>query len=163
MSSRELLPWHTYLLNDDGAQDSDYIYVQDRDISYPGQLNHVDLLRLNTVTGRTAATVKRPGDSQYWLLDYDGEPRLTITAEKGTSSMYYLDPASKDWRKLGDYDSYTGKGARFRPLAFGPDGTLYVTAAYKSDVSAVYTYNLASGQLSDQPWSSWTATTSAAS
>ena len=151
MASRELLPWHTYLLNDDGAQDSDYIYVQDRDISYPGQLNHVDLLRLNTVTGRTAATVKRPGDSQYWLLDYDGEPRLTITADKGTSSMYYLDPASKEWRKLGDYDSYTGKGARFRPLAFGPDGTLYVTSSYKSDVSAVYTYDLASGQLSDKP------------
>ncbi|NVM78048.1 dipeptidyl aminopeptidase/acylaminoacyl peptidase [Duganella sp. SG902] len=150
-TSRELLPWHTYLLDDDGAQDSDYIYVQDRDISYPGQLNHVDLLRLNTVTGRTAATVKRPGDSHYWLLDYQGEPRLTITVDKGTSSMYYLDPATKEWRKLGEYDSYTGKGGRFRPLAFGPDGTLYVTSNNKGNFSAVYTYDLATGKLGDKP------------
>jgi dipeptidyl aminopeptidase/acylaminoacyl peptidase len=151
LGTRELLPWHTYLLNDEGAQDSDYIYVQDRNLSGPGQLNHVNLVRLNTVTGRIGTVVDRPGDSHSWLLDYQGEPRLTITADKGTSSMYYRDPATKAWRKLGDFDSYTGKGARFRPLAFGPDGTLYVTSTYQGDVTAVYTYDLAAGKLSDQP------------
>jgi len=151
LAQRELLPWHTYLMNQDGAQDSDYLYVLDRNLSGPGQLNHVDLVRLNTANGRITAVPDRPGDSHQWLLDYDGEPRLTITAEKGTSSMYYRDPSTKAWRKLGDYDSYTGKGASFRPLAFGPDGTLYVVARRNSDVTAVYTYDLNTGKLSDQP------------
>ncbi|MYM69910.1 prolyl oligopeptidase family serine peptidase [Pseudoduganella sp. FT55W] len=148
---RELLPWHTYLMDEEGAQDSDYIYVQDRDLSGPGQLNHINLVRLNTVTGRTAGVIDRPGDSTFWMLDFKGEPRLTIVRDKGTSSMYYRDPASKEWRKLGDFDSYTGKGASFRPLAFGPDGTLYVVSWHHSDVSAVYTYDINSGKLSDKP------------
>jgi hypothetical protein len=66
--ARELLPWHTYLLDQDGAQDSDYIYVQDRD-QRPRPDQPVDLLRLNTVTGRINDVVQRPGDSTAWLLD----------------------------------------------------------------------------------------------
>jgi dipeptidyl aminopeptidase/acylaminoacyl peptidase len=149
--ARELLPWHTYLLDQDGAQDSDFIYVQDRDLSGPGQLNHINLVRLNTVSGRIASVTERPGDSTAWLLDAQGEPRLTTVKDKGTSSMYYREPATKAWRKLGDYDSYTGKGADFRPLAFGPDGTLYVVSWRNSDTAAVYTYDLATGKLADQP------------
>jgi dipeptidyl aminopeptidase/acylaminoacyl peptidase len=149
--ARELLPWHTYLMDQNGAQDSDLIYVQDRDLSGPGQLNHIDLVRLNTVTGRIASVTERPGDSTWWLLDAQGEPRLTTVKDKGTSSMYYREPATKAWRKLGDYDSYTGKGADFRPLAFGPDGTLYVVSWRNSDTAAVYTYDLATGKLADQP------------
>ncbi|MYM29868.1 prolyl oligopeptidase family serine peptidase [Duganella sp. CY15W] len=152
LGSRELLPWHTYLLGQDGAQDSDFIYVQDRDISGPGELNHVDLLRLNTVTGRTSVSVKRPGASHYWLLDHKGEPRLTITADKGSSSVYYRDPATNEWRKLTDFDRFTGSGGTFRPLAFGPDGTLYVLSREpKGDTTAVFTYDLNTAKLSSKP------------
>jgi hypothetical protein len=28
-AGRRLLPWHTFMLDDRGAQDSDYVYVQD--------------------------------------------------------------------------------------------------------------------------------------
>ncbi|SHN25735.1 Dipeptidyl aminopeptidase/acylaminoacyl peptidase [Duganella sacchari] len=152
LGTRELLPWHTYLLGQDGAQDSDFIYVQDRDISGPGELNHVDLLRLNTVTGRTSVSVKRPGASHYWLLDHKGEPRLTITADKGSSSVYYRDPATNEWRKLTDFERFTGSGGTFRPLAFGPDGTLYVLSREpKGDTTAVFTYDLNTAKLSSKP------------
>ncbi|MRW92405.1 prolyl oligopeptidase family serine peptidase [Duganella sp. FT80W] len=151
LTSRELLPWHTYLTGQDGAQDSDYIYVQDRNYSSAGEFNYTNLLRLNTVNGRVASSVDRPGDSYYWLLDHNGEPRLTLTRDKATSMVWYRDPATKAWRKLTDFEAYTGRGGTFRPLAFGPDGTLYVLARNHSDTTEVYTYNLNTGKLADHP------------
>jgi dipeptidyl aminopeptidase/acylaminoacyl peptidase len=148
--SRDLLPWHTYLLDQEGAQDSDEIYVEDRKYDRYTFL-YSSLLRVNTVTGRTLATVERPGDSRMWMLDYQGQPRLTITVENGTSSVYYRDPATKAWRKLTDFEAYTGRGQGFRPLAFGPDGTLYVVTNRNSDTSQLYTYDLANNKLADHP------------
>jgi dipeptidyl aminopeptidase/acylaminoacyl peptidase len=151
LGARDLLPWHTYLTDQDGAQDSDYIYVQDRNFSSSGELINVNLLRLNTVNGRVNASVERPGDSFYWMLDHKGEPRLTITRDKGTSSVYYREPDTKAWRKLTDFESYTGRGGNFRPLAFGPDGTLYVISHNNRDTTDVYPYDLKAGKLGPKP------------
>jgi len=151
LGSRELLPWHTYLTGQDGAQDSEFIYVQDRNFSSSGELINVNLLRLNTVSGRVNASVERPGDSFYWMLDHKGEPRLTITHNKGTSSVYYREPDNQTWRKLTDFDSYTGRGGNFRPLAFGPDGTLYVVSHNQQDTTDVYAYDLKTNKLSAKP------------
>jgi dipeptidyl aminopeptidase/acylaminoacyl peptidase len=151
LGSRELLPWHTYLTNQEGAQDSEYIYVLNRNYSSARELINVDLLRLNTLTGRVSGSVQRPGDSYYWMLDNKGEPRLTITRDKATSSIYYRDPDSKDWNKLTDFEAYTTRGGKFRPLAFGPDGTFYVTSHNGSDTTDVYAYDLKAGKLAARP------------
>lgn len=150
-SQRDLLPWHTYMLDQDGAQDSESVYLEDRAISGPGQLDHVDLLRVNTLTGRVTAVVPRPGESRSWLLDASGEPRLTTTLEKGVSSLYYRDPDSKQWRQLLSYEAYTNQGMRFRPIGFGPDGTLYVVSWNNSDTSALYAYDVKNNKLADHP------------
>jgi dipeptidyl aminopeptidase/acylaminoacyl peptidase len=148
---RELLPWHTYMLNQRGPQDSDYMYVLDKSISGPGQLNYVNLERLNTVTGRIASSVPRPGDSMSWMLDNKGEPRLTETRKDSVTSIYYRDPANNEWRKLIGFDTFAGGKGSFSPLAFGPDGTLYVVTRKQSDTSAIHTYDLVSNTISDKP------------
>jgi dipeptidyl aminopeptidase/acylaminoacyl peptidase len=148
---RELLPWNTYLLGQRNGQDSEFIYVTKWTMSGPGQLNYVDLQRLNTLTGRTTS-FNRPGDSVRWLLDNNGEPRLTTTVDKGISTIHYRDPAqNNEWRKLTDFNTYTGGKGVFSPLAFGPDGTLYVVALAGKDKSAVYTFDLAAGKIASQP------------
>ncbi|HEX7982682.1 MAG TPA: prolyl oligopeptidase family serine peptidase, partial [Duganella sp.] len=150
-TARELLPWNTYLLGQRNDQTSDSIYVTYRAMSAPGQLDYVDLQRLNTINGRIKS-FNRPGDSRRWLLDNNGEPRLTITVEKGVNTVYYRDPADEQkWRKLVDYRTYTGGKGSFSPLAFGPDGTLYVVSHAGKDKSAVYTYDLAANKIADRP------------
>jgi acetyl esterase/lipase len=147
---RDLLPWNTYLLGQRGGQDSEFIYVVYASRSR-GQVDYVDLQRLNTLTGNYTS-FKRPGDTMHWLLDNNGEPRLTTTVEKGVSTIYYRDPAhNQEWRPLTKFNTYTGGGDAFSPLAFGPDGTLYVVSSARKDKSAVYLYDLASGALSDKP------------
>ena len=149
--SRELLPWNTYLLGQRNKQDSEFIYVVKPAIQRPGQVDYIELERLNTLTGRYTA-FKRPGDSMSWLLDRDGEPRLTATVEKGIKTIYYRDPAKEqEWRKLVSFNNYTGGKGAFRPLAFGPDGTLYVTSNAGQDKTAVYTFDFAANKISDQP------------
>ncbi|MBV7538766.1 prolyl oligopeptidase family serine peptidase [Duganella sp. sic0402] len=150
LASRDLLPWHTYLSNQVGAQDSDYIYVLDRNYSSSRELINVNLLRLNTVTGRVSASVPQPGNSFYWMLDHKGEPRLTITRDKAISSVYYREPGTEEWRKLVDNEAYTMRG-KFSPLAFGPDGTLYVTSSKGRNFVDVYAYDLKTGKLADKP------------
>ncbi|MRW86149.1 prolyl oligopeptidase family serine peptidase [Pseudoduganella sp. FT26W] len=153
LGARELLPWHTYLMDQDGAQDSDEIYVEDRIFAGNGDYLYTDVLRLNTMNGRVSTPLSRPGDSVDWLLDHAGQPRLTTTQDKGGGgSVYYREQDGKDWRKLTGFERYTGDGGAFRPLAFGPDGTLYVISPMPGkDTTALFTYNVASGKLSERP------------
>jgi hypothetical protein len=91
-------------------------------------------------------------DSMTWLLDNNGEPRITTTVDKGVSTIYYRDPANNNaWRKLISFNTYTGGKEMFTPLAFGPDGTLYVVANGRKDKSAVHTYDFAADKMSDKP------------
>jgi dipeptidyl aminopeptidase/acylaminoacyl peptidase len=151
LGNRELLPWNTYLLGQRNAQDSEYVYVEYVARSGPGEVDYVDLQRLNTLTGRVTS-FKRPGDSRHWLLDNSGEPRLTTTVEKGVSTIYYRDPAKQqEWRQLTSYNTYTGGKDAFSPMAFGPDGTLYVVTNAGKDKSSVHTFDLATGKISEKP------------
>jgi dipeptidyl aminopeptidase/acylaminoacyl peptidase len=150
-SGRQFLPWNTYLLDQEGAQDSEFIYVLHPSLEGFEQLGNFQLQRLNTLTGR-AKTVAAPTHNSDWLLDQHGEPRLTITTDKGTSTVHYLDPASGQWRVLNTYNPYTGEGLRFDPLAFAPDGKLYVrAAAAHEDKAALYLFDPATGKLGEQP------------
>jgi dipeptidyl aminopeptidase/acylaminoacyl peptidase len=151
LGNRELLPWNTYLLGQRNAQDSEYVYVVYASRSGPGQVDYVDLQRLNTLTGRITS-FERPGASMRWLLDNNGEPCLTTTVEKGVSTIYYRDPANKQqWRPLTSFNTYTGGKDAFSPMAFGPDGTLYVVSHAGKDKSALYTYDFATSKVSENP------------
>ena len=145
----KLLPWHTFLLDQNGSQDSDSIYVADYDYSGPGQLNRVDLLRLNTLSGRTES-VFGPGEAKGWLLDQAGEPRVAITHAKGMVGIH-LREEDKKWRQLTSFNDHHGGPDAMEVLAVGQGSTLYVTSARGRDMTALYRYDTAAGKLDEQP------------
>jgi len=149
-TARQLLPWYTFMLDQDGAQDSEYVYVTSSVKNGPGDWEAVNLLRLNTLTGHHSG-VRRPDHTRGWLLDEKGEPRIATTADKGKSAIHLRDPQTGAWRVLVDFATYTGGNDAFTPLAFGPDGVFYVLARRGRDKSAVFTLDLATGQTSNKP------------
>ncbi|MES2152134.1 MAG: prolyl oligopeptidase family serine peptidase [Pseudomonadota bacterium] len=141
-----LLPWRTALLSHVGAQDSEFIYVASPEV-HGNDVLRVGLLRLNTVTGRSS-TVSGPPSVHQWLLDQQGVPRLAVGFERDQKVVYYRDPAASDaWRELARFPLYGAHSGQFEPLAFGPDGSLYVDSAGSDDMSAVRTLDLASGKV----------------
>ncbi|MCA1856805.1 prolyl oligopeptidase family serine peptidase [Massilia oculi] len=148
--TRDMLPHHTYLLRQRGAQDSDEVYVVNLDYTYADRQQNAELLRLNTVTGKTRS-VPRPGRVDSWLLDHAGEPRLATYSSGTRTSIHYLDPASGKWRALAEYDTQAGDRNAILPLGFGPDGKLYVRSNAGKDTTALYTLDLATGKLGANP------------
>jgi dipeptidyl aminopeptidase/acylaminoacyl peptidase len=140
-----LLPWHTFLRGQRGAQDSDAVYVNSPSYGGANGVHDVNLLLLDTVTGR-AKRVERPDNTTGWVLDHLGQPRLALSVDQDKQTIHVRDPGTDSWRVLVTFDIF-GNRAGFIPLAFGPDGTLYVEATNAKDKAAVYAYDLASGKL----------------
>jgi dipeptidyl aminopeptidase/acylaminoacyl peptidase len=143
-------PWHTYMLRQAGAQDSDSAYVVSAEFGDDERFQYYDLVRLNTQNGY-AEKLASPGAVQTWLLDSKGEPRIATTAEQGHTSVRYLDPQTKAWRLLATFGRFVSGEEGFEPLAVGPDGTLYVVRHGPGDKAAVYKYDLAAGKAAVKP------------
>jgi dipeptidyl aminopeptidase/acylaminoacyl peptidase len=148
--AHKILPWHTFMLGQRGAQNADHVYVESVEWLEGGEVRNVNLLRLNTTTAATQ-TVLRPARVQDWMLDHKGEPRLALSSEQGVTTIHYLDPANGRWRVLSTFNSYQGGKDAFAPLGFGSDGTLYATAYGKSDTTALVTIDLATGKPNPEP------------
>jgi dipeptidyl aminopeptidase/acylaminoacyl peptidase len=149
-AQRKLLPWHTFLIDQQGPRDSNDVYVARREFDPDGKERTVNLLRLNTLTGQASA-VQRPAAVHHWMLDHKGEPRLAIGSERDKTTVYYLDPASSAWRTLATFQTYGDNDGAFSPLGFGNDGTLYVTTRGTGDTLAVYTFNFTTGKINPEP------------
>ena len=148
---RRLLPWHTYMMDQRGAQDSEFVYVRNVILKADYRRARVGLLRVNTLTGQSQEVTRPKQDVTGWMLDHKGEPRIAYGQDEDVTNIFYLDPATKEWRKLASYKSYGDNPDDIAPLAFGPDGKLYVAARNGKDTSAVYTMDIATGKLSNEP------------
>ena len=147
-AAAKLVPSSVALLLQRGPQDSDYVYVASPQIS-AGGVDYVDLLRLNTITGK-ASQVSRPGLTHAWLLDFKGHARVALTLDRDRAAIHYLDPATDKWRRLTEFAAYA-EPSSFTPVGLGPDGTLYVSARAGQDKTSLYSYDIASGKLGDKP------------
>jgi len=147
---RRILPWHTFMLDAPGAQNSEFIYVESPEIEDRERGRDVQLLRLNTVTG-ASRPVQQPARVGQWMLDQKGEPRLAIAREQGVTTIHYLDPANDKWRVLTTYATFKDPKAAFTPIGFGSDGTLFATAYGDQDTARLVTIDLASGKPDPEP------------
>ncbi len=148
--SGRALHYNTRPLAQLGARNSEYIHVTSPRWDKNRDFDYYNLLRLNTLTGRTT-TVVRPGNVAMWMLDHKGEPRLTSVREQNVTSLLYADPASGQWRKLSSFDSYRGGEGAVSPVAFAPDGTLYVASNAGRDKTALFRYDLATAATDAAP------------
>ncbi|MFP5393484.1 MAG: alpha/beta hydrolase family protein, partial [Gammaproteobacteria bacterium] len=146
---RELLPWNTFMLDQAGAQDSDWVYVTKVEFGSK-DVPERKLIRLNTVTGRTQP-VGGPDKAMHWWLDAKGRPALASALEHNLEVLYYLDPKDNKWRKIASFDAYLGGPGAVTPLAFSPEGRLYVVSDRGRDKLALFQYDLEHGQIADQP------------
>lgn len=147
---RKLLPWHTFMLRQRGAEDSEYVYVQSVNFDAIGRERQVNLLSLNTLTGK-AKTVPAPDSTAAWLLDQNGEPRLATTRSGNTATLHYRDPESGQWRVLSSSKRYAAEGDSLEPVGFGPDGTLYVAANMGKDTRTIHSFNFGTGKANPEP------------
>ncbi|WP_240950456.1 alpha/beta hydrolase family protein [Collimonas pratensis] len=145
-SVRSVLPWYTFFYST--IRNSDDIYVGQVDPGGTGRVKPIHLLRLNTRTGRSAI-VDRPGLTTRWLMDWQGEPRVATTLDGDMESVFYLDPEQKSWRKLIEFNTFTGHG--FVPYFLGPDGSLYVSSRQGTDKTSLYRYDLVKNSVDAQP------------
>lgn len=150
-TGRRVLPWHTFMLDERGAQDSDYVYVRNVAWDTAYKRARVSLLRLNTLTGQSQEVSRPKEEVTGWMLDHKGEPRIAFGAKEDVGTIHYLDPATNEWRKLTSYKLYGDNPDAISPLAFGPDGKLYVSTRQGRDTSAVHTFDIATGKLNPEP------------
>ena len=147
VSSRMLNFFHYF----DGAtakQDSDDIFVGNYQFDRNWEFTNVQLLRVNTRTGR-AIPVRGPGSTQYWMTDQDDVPRIAITGENAKGAMKVYDSKSEQWDSLVEYDRYID--GSMVPVGFGPDGTLFVAARRGKDKRALYRYDLRARKIDAEP------------
>jgi dipeptidyl aminopeptidase/acylaminoacyl peptidase len=149
ITAKDPLPWHTYMLEQAGAQDSDSVYVEDAKF-VNHELRQTDLVRVNTVTGKTSSVPSPAGQVGSWLLDFQGEPRIATGSTKDKTIIYYRDPATSQWRTLASFSLTDGKDA-IAPLGFAPDGTLFVAARAGKDTMSMYKFDLAAGKVNPEP------------
>lgn len=147
---RRQLPPTSMLLGNMPWEGSDFTYVVAPVGNTRQELNHLDLLRVDTVTG-LFQTVPRPGATHGWMLDHKGQPRLAVTRRDLTTTLKYLDPAKGEWRDIASFPTYDDTDQTLDPLGFGPTGALYVKKRGAAGTTAVHVFDLASGKLDPQP------------
>jgi dipeptidyl aminopeptidase/acylaminoacyl peptidase len=145
-----LLPYHTYLTGEQGSQDSEEIYVRNANFNRSDSTYTVNLIRLNTVTGRSRRVIGPNASVRRFLFDHRGEPRLALASDNGVETVHVRDQASGEWRQLSSQHAYKISEGDYDPEGFGPDGTLYVRAYY-GDKLALFKLNLDTGKLADKP------------
>ncbi len=149
---RKVLPWHTFILGQAGAQDSEYVYVTSVNFDTAQEVRSVDLLRLNTLTGATQSVPRPVHNVRGWTLDHKGEPRLAWSSERDTVTLHYREPSNGEWRVLASYPAYGDGSKALQPVGFTPDGKLFVLARSGGrDTTALHLFDIATGKVVPEP------------
>ena len=140
-------PWNTFLLDQHGSQDSEWIYVRRPMYDDFDKYFGTRLRRLNTLTGAAEVASEPDVEVSSFMLDFKGEPRLALSFNDIKSTIHYRDPITDKWRELASYATYTNAKDAIKPLGFGPDGTLYVVANAGEDKSTMRTFDFITGKV----------------
>ncbi|MGO4379099.1 alpha/beta hydrolase family protein [Pseudoduganella sp. RAF19] len=145
-------PWNTYLMNQEGPQDSDILYVRrpvwhEEKNTY--EIMRTDLVRIDAGTGM-GEVISRPANPEGWLLDVKGVPRLMTSLSEGIETLHYLDPATSSWRVISSTKAY-GPHAGFAPLGFMDEHHLLVQSYAGGDKLTLRQFDLVTGKMDKEP------------
>ena len=145
-----MLSWNHFFLDERGPQDSNSAYLLRGEADSANRFwLGWSLVKVDT-TSASSTQVAGPGHVKRWLLDYAGQPRLALRQEEGMVEVHILDADTGKWRQLATFPAYGVSPGAFEPLAFGPDGTLYVKGN-RGDTSAVFALDTKTGKLAAEP------------
>lgn len=106
-----------------------------------------DLYRYNVRTGeRKMLTFDSPGNVTGWIVDRGFVPRVAYGRESGRTVIWYREGEGAKWTPFweGDADE-----SHPRPVAFGWDGTMYVSSDDGRETRAVYKWDFAKKALGE--------------
>lgn len=147
----EMLPWYTRYVGPAGLKhDPEEIFVGDPQRADGSGANDLRLHVVNTVTHRSK-DIETPVGAEDWVIDRDGEPRVTMTLSKDREKIWLRDLATGKWSAIAEFDIYTADDS-IRPLFVDDADRLFVTARQGRDTRSLYTLDMATGKLSDQPF-----------
>lgn len=136
---KDALPWNTFLSDTIGDLRSSDVYVTHPEAFKDGDVDFINLQRLNTLTGNVV-DIDTPLHSRYVIMDKNGVPRIAVTGDKNIGALHYKDPATEKWTQLMQYDRFTDNN--LDPVFYGDDNKLLVEAFNGKDKTALYNYDL---------------------
>jgi hypothetical protein len=146
------LPWNTFFLQPVGLPGSPDVYVVQPQAYSDKGADFFNLLRLNTVSGRSEE-LDTPNNCFAWLFDAGGQLRMVVTEKDDTAALRVAEPGGAggktNWRRVREFDRFLG--GDLRPRWMSPDGRVYASARVNRDTTAVYTYDPATDRLSETP------------
>lgn len=146
-----LEPWNTYLMDQDGAQDSNFIYVErpvwSKKAGY--DIERIELVKLDTTSGQST-TQSHPGVSQGWMLDHKGVPTIVVSSKDGNETIHYRD-AGGEWHDVVTQPTYGRSRDGMSPIGFYDDKRLLVKIRKTGDKAALYLMDLGTGKLDAEP------------
>lgn len=139
--------WELHSATHDGSGD---VFVQQSLFDAKGDLDRVQLARLNTRTGELRnLSLGIPEGVRRWWLDVAGEPRMLSAYRDGRTRIYRrTSDAAAPWEKIADYDALKDPG--YRPWHVERDGRTLVLAR-RGAGAALYELDPKSGQPGTEP------------
>ncbi len=106
--------------------------------------------RLNTLTGELSLIlVNAPENSNDFIFDAQGEPRLARTSAKGRVQLHLREPGTNQWKVISDLPSLSPEG--IDPLYLEDDENLVVSTRNGKNTAGIYLFNLKTLKLDPEP------------
>jgi dipeptidyl aminopeptidase/acylaminoacyl peptidase len=128
----------------------DQILVRQGISSSMGDWSAGKTARLNTLTGELSLIlVNAPDNSNDFIFDGQGEPRLARTASKGRIKLHLREQNTNEWKVISDLPSLSPEG--IDPLYLEDEDNLVVSTRNGKNTAGIYLFNLKTLKLDPEP------------
>lgn len=108
---------------------------------------HTSLRRMDVSSGATRSFFKDrpepPAKMTRWMFDNRGEPRVGVATHNGSSQIFWVDPGTRQWRKIAEFKVLHGT---FSPAYVDDKDRLFVTVINpKTSLEEVHEFDFATG------------------